>query len=326
LVPSEGDTTVSVSVSEVKNALDQSQLSADVEELLESDGNGDGGEGTLLRRIAALLRRVAGLTLRRIATLLRGIARLLRRIATRLTRLRERLGEGLDLAAKGVNSLRREALEASLLDGGVDLARIESTAAVSIGREESVGQLLEHLVQGDVLVEVDALGVVTIVDLDELSSGLRTQRLAAKLNLSQFSGVNLTRAILIDAIEPSSQGLHLLSIDTLVVLVEPRLAGLAGLAGLALRGIAALLRRVATLLRRIPTLLRRVARLTRLALRRIARLSLRRITTLLGRIATLLRRIATLLRRITRLAGLARLTLRGIAALLRRVRHIVVVC
>ncbi len=158
--------------------------------------------------MTGLLRRITGLA---------RIARLLRRIAARLTGLRERLGLSLDLATESVNSLRREALETSLLDGGVDLACIESTAAISIGREESIAQLLEHLVQSNVLVEVDALGVVTeyarvltnavesaklkrsenlpIIDLNELGGGLSTQRLATELNLSQFNSANLTGAI-----------------------------------------------------------------------------------------------------------------------------------
>jgi len=190
LVPSEGNTTVSVSICEVENALDQRQLSANVEELLEGNGNSN-GRVTLLRRVARLarlLRRIARLTgltrlLRRITRLAR-IAGLLRRIAARLTGLRERLGESLDLATEGVNSLGRETLEASLLDGSVDLTCVEGATAVSIGSEESVGQLLEHLMQSNVLVEVDALSVVTIVDLNELSGDLRTQRLATKLNLS----------------------------------------------------------------------------------------------------------------------------------------------
>jgi hypothetical protein len=115
--------------------------------------------------LARLLRRIARLTgltrlLRRITRLAR-IAGLLRRIAARLTGLRERLGESLDLATEGVNSLGRETLEASLLDGSVDLTCVEGATAVSIGSEESVGQLLEHLMQSNVLVEVDALSVVT---------------------------------------------------------------------------------------------------------------------------------------------------------------------
>lgn len=111
--------------------------------------------------MARLLRRIARLTglLRRITRLAR-IAGLLRRIAARLTGLRERLGESLDLATEGVNSLGRETLEASLLDGSVDLTCVEGATAVSIGSEESVGQLLEHLMQSNVLVEVDALSVV----------------------------------------------------------------------------------------------------------------------------------------------------------------------
>jgi hypothetical protein len=303
-------------------------LSANVEELLEGDGNSDWRVAALLRRVARLT-RLAGL-LRRITTLLGRIARLLRRIAARLTGLREGLGLSLELAAEGVNSLRREALESSCLNGGVDLACVESAAAISVGSEESVGQLLEHLVQGNVLVEVDALGVVAIVDLNELSSGLRAQRLATKLNLSQFNSADLTRAILIDAIEPSSQGLHLLSINSLIILVVPRLTGLARLS---LRRIAALLGRIAALLRGITTLLRRITTLLR-RVARLARLTLRGIATLLGRVAGLsgltLRRIATLLRRVSRLtrlalrriSGLSRLTLRRVTTLLRRIRHV----
>jgi len=47
------------------------------------------------------------------------------------------------------------------LNGIVDLACVKCAAAVSIGGEERVGELFKHLVQGNVLVEVNRFGVVT---------------------------------------------------------------------------------------------------------------------------------------------------------------------